>query len=229
MSTQRAGAQQVNLVDPSLLRVPERLSRNTLLSVIGVGALLVSVHATVEQYQLGRQLSSASAGTVPVAAAVAVEASGVDGMAPHLLSMQEQIMRGETLRSALAQGGDLPDNAGGVVNAVIRALPDTMWLTELQVLGDKSVVISGGTLERPALAAFAKKLEANPTLTGTPIAIIQLEPRGGRQDTASSSGQAQPDHGEGQGEPTTEAVKAPTHFAFTLATRLQSSLPGGPR
>lgn len=224
MSTLRLRTQQVNLVDPSLLRVPERLGRNTLLTVLALGVVAVSVHWSVERYEFGRQLSRLTPSTPPV---VAAETTGVEVMPAHLLSMQERIIRGETLRSALAQGGDLPDNAGAILNAVILALPDTMWLTELQVLGDKSVVISGGTLERPALATFSQQLEANPTLTGTPITIVQLEPRSRQQVAPPSAGDALSYGGEPQSDTTADAAKAPAYFAFTLATRTQSTNPGG--
>ncbi len=220
MSPPSTHPQQVNLIDPSLLRKPERLTRNNLLTLMGISTMVVAVHAAMEQVQMAREHSSLASSPVAQGAQAAGVAENTDAstgqqLPPHLLRLQEQVTRGEALRSALAQNGDLPDDAGAVLKAVIEALPPTIWLTELQVLGDKSLLISGGTLERPALATFSKQLEVNPTLKGTPITKVELKPQARLPDNVAADGswpQAV--------ETPTNTLTQPAYFAFTLATRL---------
>ena len=57
----RARSQQINLVDPRLLRVQERLTGTTLLSLMAAGVVLVGLHYAVEKYQLQRQMASLAA------------------------------------------------------------------------------------------------------------------------------------------------------------------------
>lgn len=218
---------QVNLVDPALLRKPERLTRNHLLTMIGISTMAVASHAAVEQAQLSRELGKL-ASSPAAAAAQSTEASSNSLLPPQLLSLQEQVTRGEALRSALAQIGDLPDDAGAVLKAVIDALPPSIWLTELQVLGDKSLLISGGTLERSALATFSKQLEANTTLSGTPITKIEIAPRTKLPDS-NAADSAWPQTVETLSSQANSQANTPTqpaYFAFTLATRLLVSPSG---
>lgn len=211
--TQRARSQQINLVDPSLLRVKEHLTGTTLMRVMGAGITLVGLHYAVEHDQLQRQMD--------LLAARSTEAPSPAPQNPPagLLVKQEQLAREETLREALSRGGDLPRHTGALITSVAQALPDTVWLTELEVLGEKALVISGGTLERPALTTFSRQLEASPALRGTPISVVQMAPR-----SPGGGMEGQGAEGPGNDLPSTEGA---THFAFTLASRATSPAPPG--
>ncbi len=206
----RARSQQINLVDPSLLRVRERLTGTTLLTLMVAGVVLVGLHYAVAKYELQRQMASLAARSPePVP-------TGTETLPAGLMHKQEQLAREETLREALNRGGDLPQNTGALLTSVAQALPDAVWLTELQILGEKALVISGGTLERPALTAFSRQLEASPALHGTPIGVVQLEPRNGSGENTPGGGTGTLDGGSGADLPTAQGA---THFAFTLASR----------
>jgi Tfp pilus assembly protein PilN len=225
-AARRRTPQQINLVDPRLLRVRQRLPGAVLLLVMGIGTTVVGLHYAVEKYQLQRQIASLSARSSAPETATPMAAPG-----PSLLAKQEQLAREEMLREALSQGDDLPSNTGALLNAVVQALPGAVWLTDLQVLGQKSLVITGGTLERPALATFSQQLEASPVLQGTPIGIVQLTPHHGSEEDGSAdygrslvdSGNNGRGGGNGSGNGNGRGAAAPpTHFAFTLASRSQT-------
>lgn len=215
----RPRSQYINLVDAKLLRVRERLSGVVLLSVMAAGVTLVGLHYAVEKYRLQRELTA-----MATQSTLAETATAPVGLPAAFVSKQEQLKREETLREALNQGGDLPGQSGALLSAVAQALPASMWLTDLQVLGAKSLVIAGGSLERPALASFAQRLEASDALKGTPIGIVQFEPRAGRNDASDGSG-ASDDALQGSRD---EAAAAPvvTHFSFILASRAQATANG---
>ncbi|MES2886431.1 MAG: PilN domain-containing protein [Pseudomonadota bacterium] len=211
----RPRSQYINLVDAKLLKVRERLSGVVLLSVMAAGVTLVGLHYAVEKYRLQREVTAmATQSTLDEAATAPV------GLPAAFLSKQEQLKREETLREALNQGGDLPGQSGALLSAVAQALPASMWLTDLQVLGAKTLVIAGGSLERPALASFAQRLEASDALKGTPIGIVQFEPRAGRNDGGDGAGASD----DALQEARDDAAAAPvvTHYSFTLASRTQS-------
>lgn len=162
--------QQINLVDPSLLPARERLTGQTLLIGLAVAGTLVAGHYGVERWRL--QQATVESNRVADEAA-ALESGSVVADNP-LGEMQAQLARGGALLQALSNGGDLPTDAAGLMRQVTQALPDTVWLTELEVNGPRSLQVAGGTLDAPSLAAFSDRLGRTALLKGVPIEVILL-------------------------------------------------------
>lgn len=168
---------QINLVDASLLPRPALINGRAAAAIVGVALVGVAVHGGIESAQLRLALATSPAQAAAVADAASAPAGG-------LVAQTQQLQRNLALRDALAQAHRLPDDSARLLQQVMAALPDTLWLTEIDLRGSQSIRIAGGALDASALAGFSASLARIDALKGTPVLVLQLEPQT-RADAAS--------------------------------------------
>lgn len=186
--------QQINLIDPTLLPPPQRLSPAVLLVLLGVSVAAVMGHFAWEKVSLTRALAAATAGAPaePVAGADAA-AQAPDTTAPDRLAQRE------ALRDLLRQQVAMPEGSAALIADMLRALPEQVWLTELELGAQRSLRLSGGTLDTAGFGLLSTRLTAIAALQGLPLHTVRLQP--------------QPTQG-GDGEP----AAAPQSQLFVLAS-----------
>jgi|CXWL01.1.fsa_nt_gi hypothetical protein len=171
--------QQINLIDAALLPAQQRLTPIALLATLGTAAALLVAHFGWEQMALARALAVATAN-----APVAVEAT--PGAEPDSAPADRQARR-EALRDLLRRQVAVPEGSALLLGEIIRALPDALWLTELEIGTQRSLRISGGAADTAGFGQFTARLTLIPALQGLPITTLRLEPRpleGGAADAA---------------------------------------------
>ena len=168
---------QINLVDASLLPRPALINGRAAAAIVGVALVGVVVHGGIESAQLRLALATSPAQAAAVADSASAPAGG-------LVAQTQQLQRNLALRDALAQAHRLPDDSARLLQQVMAALPDTLWLTEIDLRGSQSIRIAGGALDASALAGFSASLARIDALKGTPVLVLQLEPQT-RADAAS--------------------------------------------
>ncbi|MES2091302.1 MAG: hypothetical protein V4532_15175 [Pseudomonadota bacterium] len=197
---------QINLVDLSLLPAVQHLSTKRVLLVVVVALATLTAHYSYERFQLNKTLAisaSKDAGVDPLAASLNIDAD--------LDRLQKQLMRDELLRDGLSKLTDLPVDNAQMLADVIAALPDSLWLKELEFFGKHGIRIRGGATDPAMLTEFSAKLAKVPALAGLPVQVVKLTP-----EIAASAEKAPTEDGS-----TPTITLAPTYFDFELAT-LQS-------
>lgn len=193
-------SQQINLIDPSLRVVRDWVgARNIIAGGVAI-ALLVGGHWAYEQMTLSRLLKAAAA------AAPAVDPVAGAGD-PQLQEAQRGIERGERLMHAVAGLTDLPRDNAQRVRSLIAAMPDSLWLQELEFSGERGVRIVGGATDAATLTSFAQRLGSLPAFKGTPLHVFRIDPRAAPQRAAAAA----PD------TPSAADQRLP-HYAFALST-----------
>ncbi len=168
--------QQLNLLDPSLLP-PLRLLSGARCLVVAVLALVaVGSHWAFEKSRMTQALRAAGVPAAAPADAAAATAASASAAGDGTLVMQAQLARSEALRELLDHGDSLPPDSAMLLRSVITALPDSAWLTEVDISGARGLRIAGGIVEPRALAAYAQRLAAVPPLRGVPIETLRVEP-----------------------------------------------------
>jgi Tfp pilus assembly protein PilN len=92
-----------------------------------------------------------------------------------LADLRERVAQREALRDLLA-ADQLPQEPAALLRSVIDALPQTLWLTEVEVARERALRIAGGALDAAALNNFATALAQVPALRGVPVHTVRLEP-----------------------------------------------------
>lgn len=193
--------QQINLIDPSLRVVRDWLAGRVIAGTGLALTLVVGAHWGYEQTTLTRLLSSAATTTAPDAAAGAAPASAED---IQLREAQQAIAGSERLMQAVAGLTDLPHDNAQRLRSVIGAMPDTLWLQEVEFDGERGLRIAGGATDAAALTAFAQRLGALPAFRGAPLQVFKVDPRAApeRPDAADAAA----------------ADERAPHYAFVLST-----------
>jgi hypothetical protein len=170
--------QNINLVETRLLPPVQAVSGVRIASLSLVGALGVCGHWGVERAALARAMAAANgAESAEAAPAVDVETG--------LTELRERVAQREALRDLLATD-QLPRDPAALLRAVFDALPPTLWLTEVELARERTLRISGGTLDVAALNPFAERLAAIAALRGVPIQTLRLEPAEANGDAAEA-------------------------------------------
>ncbi len=195
--------QQINLVDATLLPPRPPLDGRAAAGIFGVALLVVAGHFGFESMRLQSALVASGTGTD---AAVGAPADAASAPAAALAAQRQRLQRGEALRDALTQGRSLPDNSARLLQQVMAALPDTLWLTEIDLSGGKTIRIAGGALDASALAGFSGRLAQIDALKGTPIQVLQLEPQAMVESASAED--------EGDAPATRRRVSVPYTFAL---------------
>ncbi|MDP1693095.1 MAG: PilN domain-containing protein [Burkholderiaceae bacterium] len=160
--------QHINLADARLLPPRPALSGALLLALLLAATLGVALHGGIEQRRLARALA---AGAEPLPATDASEPPGAAGAAPEL---QQRIAKRRALLDSLDAAQALLPDAAGSLERLLAALPETLWLTEVELHGAQGLRITGGTLDVAALGTFAERLAQVPALRGMPIETLRL-------------------------------------------------------
>lgn len=201
--------QQLNLIDVQRLAVPVRPTLGTLALVVAVALLGVGAHFNWERSQYQKLMSGSAA--LPEQAPA--EESAPD---PAFDSRSRKVERDELLLAGLARATDLPSNSAGLLGQLTAALPDALWLTEVEFTGRKGLRISGGALDLAGLAVYANRLSDIAALGGVAIQVLTIEPRAAALEGADTDDPGAP-------------ASLPAHHHFVLGSETASASAGGPR
>jgi Tfp pilus assembly protein PilN len=188
--------QHINLLDPRLLPVRHLLSGRRLATLAALGLVLAGTHLAIEQRRLSAAMAAAGLTAEPVDA--------VDETQPDA-SLSARIVQRQALLDMLSKADELPRNSADTLRSVIAALPETVWLTEVDMVGRDGVRIAGGAIDPPSLRTFADRLSRIEPLRGVPIETLRLDP-----DVADDA----------------EAVAAPPRLRFVLASASHTAAEG---
>ncbi len=193
---------QINLVDPGLLPEVQHLSGKRVLLVVSCALALLTAHYSYERVQLSKTMALSTKNDASVDPLLTGATTSSD-----LALLQTQLMRDELLREGLSKLTDLPVGNADMLASVIDALPDSLWLKELEFVGKRGVRIRGGTTNPAGLTEFSAKLSKVAALGGLPVQVVSLAPEL-----------------ENQADAPLDAASAPAkppelnRFAFELAT-----------
>ncbi|KNZ33512.1 MAG: hypothetical protein AD742_06385 [Methylibium sp. NZG] len=190
--------QQLNLIDPRLLTAAARPSAITLVIMLGLAAVAVQAHYGWERLQLKRALAGSS--VEPAAAAPVDDAASQAERA--LQALQRSVERDELLLDGLARASDLPVDSVSQLRQLAAALPQALWLTEVELSGRTGLRIAGGTLDVAALSGYAARLGEIAALKGRALQTLTLVPQ--RPEPANGAA--------------AEADALPPHHLFVLAS-----------
>lgn len=169
----------LNLIDPGLLPVPTRPPVSVLLGVLVLAVGGLGVHYSWERTQFERTL-----------ALPGVTESGLEGEEhadPAHAQRLHRVVRDEALADALSGIIDLPRDSAARLRALTQALPDSLWLTEVELGGRSGLRIAGGTLDSAALAPYVARLGQIDGLQGLPLQVVSMEPH--QPESASLDGE----------------------------------------
>lgn len=159
---------QLNLIDERALPVPARPSVAAVLALALLCGVVGIAHLHWERTQLARSLAQPGADTL---------AGGEEAPAdPAYDARLRLVQRDERLRDVLAGFRDLPLDSAARLQQLAAALPDALWLTDVQLSGSRGVRIAGGALDTAALAAYATRLGQVPAFSGLPMQALSVEP-----------------------------------------------------
>lgn len=168
--------QHINLLEASLLPPAQRLQPALLLALLGTAFTLVLGHYAWERTSLARELASA---TAPASAAdVEPAVSAPDALEGNQLAQREALR--DLLRNSLA----LADGSTELIAEVLQTLPPQVWLTELELGPQRSLRISGGTLDTGAFGLLGAGLTEVAALRGLPLNTVRLTPMPAAAETA---------------------------------------------
>lgn len=205
--------QQINLIDQTALAGRDPLSGINIVIGLGVLALALVGHYSYEQWRWQRVS----------AAAVAAEQSAQAGTAAaeqvnaQLAQLQAQIAADDQLRQAEAALLDPPKDCAARLQALVSAMPATLWLRQVEFAGARDVRIAGSSLRSADVAGYAQALGGQPAFSGLPVRVLSFERREMTQE--------RPD-----GEPA-DADKGPLKWAayeFEVSSLDQKSAGGAP-
>jgi hypothetical protein len=158
--------QHINLITAALLPRPQRLAPKPLLALLGGVALLVLTHFAWERVALTQTLARADS-PPPVVNAEAGASVG-DPV------LRERITRGEALREVLRKQGVVAEGSARILREIFDALPDEVWLTEVELGAERALRIGGGATDGTSFARFAQRLAAVASLQGLPVTTVRL-------------------------------------------------------
>ncbi len=214
--------QQINLLEHSLLPKREWCTGRVIVTVAGLLAAAVGAHYTNESAGIKRLLAAGA----PSPAGTEASADAADPIEMQLRESQARLARGEMLMKALAGLTDLPRDNARRLQALIDAMPDTVWLQEVELVGERGVRIAGGATQAAALAGYAQRLGSTKEFEALPLHVYALTPRdadahdhtaSGASDTHPDAPAAMPDNTPAPRTDTHKATTAP-QYRFVLSS-----------
>ena len=175
-------AQQVNLIDISLRPARQNLPPDALLAAVAVAGLLLTTHFAWEKWALARELAQAVA---PVVAAEAAPDGAAQSQRAARLAQREALRDLMRLQVSVAEG------SATLMGDIIRAMPEDMWLTELEVGASATLRLSGASADSASFSRFTSRLENIAALKSLPLHTVRLEPLV-PEDTAAAQDQTTP-------------------------------------
>lgn len=210
--------QQINLLELSLLPKREWCTGRSIVAVVGLLAGAVGAHYLHESAGIKRLLASAS----PTPGSAGTAAETADPIETQLREGQSRLERGEMLMKAVAGLTDLPRDNAHRLQALIAALPDTVWLQEVEFSGEGGVRIVGGATLSPALAEFSQRLGRTKAFHGLPLHVYALAPRELEVD-------AMPDAAPAEDAKAERAPPPPPLYGFMLSSLDAERVTKGPQ
>jgi MSHA biogenesis protein MshI len=176
-STGTAPSQQINLFDATLLPPRDWCTGRNILVSATLLASGVAAHGAYEGLALNRVLAANASAPAPAHAPTdASPAPTADGIDTTLREAQQQLARDRSLLDAVTGLSDLPLHTARRLDSLIAAMPNSVWLREVEFSGARSVRIVGGALDPAALAGFSQRLGQAPAFGGLPLHVYTLEP-----------------------------------------------------
>ncbi len=161
--------QQINLLDPALL--PQRDWCNGRFILGLAAALLVVVGG---QWGYERQAMAALLATSMPSTAAQADTAALDS---EIAELHGQLAGSEALLRSAGGLAELPTGSAARVQALIDAMPQNLWLDEVEFGVNQRVRISGGVGDAAGLAAFSKRLGEATAYSGLPLRVVALEPQ----------------------------------------------------
>lgn len=161
--------QQINLLDAALL--PQRDWCNGRF-IVGTGALWVALVGGQWVYEK-HALTTLLAVSAPVESAMA-DTPAIDA---EIAELSTQVAGGEALLRTAGGLTALPQESAARVQALIDAMPQNLWLDEVEFGTNQRVRITGGVGDAAGLAAFSQRLGASAAYNGLPLRVVALAPR----------------------------------------------------
>jgi hypothetical protein len=165
--------QQINLLEPSLLPKREWCTGQSIVIGAALLASAVVAHYAHEKMSLQRMLASSS----PAAPTAQASAATGDGIDAQLRDGQLRLARGEMLMKAVGGLIDLPRDNARRLQTLFAAMPETIWLQEVEFSSERNVRIVGGATDSGSLTSFSRRLGATEAFQGLPLHVYSLQPR----------------------------------------------------
>ncbi len=175
--------QQINLIDASALVGHDPLSGLNIMLAVGVSALALVGHYSFEQWRFQRAQAAAAAAEQNAQASNAAAAQ----VSEQLAQLQAQFTADDQLRQAEAALVDPPQDCASRLQALVAAMPASLWLRQVEFAGARNVRIAGSSLRSADVASYAQTLGGQPAFSGLPVRVLSFDRREVTQEPAEGA------------------------------------------
>lgn len=158
--------QSFNLFDRSLLPPPPDWLMLGTLTLAAAGLVGLAAHGVYEKQALAALMA---------APGEPADAAAQDGGDAELRELTERVARRNALRQSYRQSGGSLEQAGALLERITAALPDDMWLAEVELGADRSLRVAGLALQAPSLHGFTARLQQAAGVRGVPLTQFSVE------------------------------------------------------
>lgn len=163
--------QQINLLDPALLPAHDWCNGRF---IVGLGAVLAL--ATLGQWHYEKRALAALVAASTPEEEPEVSTATIDA---EIAALTAQLAGGQALLQVAGGLTELPHDSAARVRSLISAMPQNLWLDEVEFGVNKRVRISGGVGDAAGLATFSQRLGTSTAYSGLPLRVVALEPNDG--------------------------------------------------
>ena len=161
--------QQINLLDPALLPQRDWCNGRFILGLAAALSVVVGGQWGYERQAMAALLAASTPST-----AVQADTAALDS---EIAELHSQLAGSEALLRSAGGLAELPTSSAARVQALIDAMPQNLWLDEVEFGVNQRVRISGGVGDAAGLAAFSKRLGEATAYKGLPLRVVALEPQ----------------------------------------------------
>lgn len=165
--------QQINLIDASALGGRDPLSGLNIVVTLGLAALVMVAHYSYEQWRWQRVTAATTEAEVQAQASSTAATQASD----QLAQLQAQITADDQLRQAEAALLDPPKDCAVRLQALVAAMPASLWLRQVEFAGARNVRIAGSSLRSADVSDYAQALGSKPAFSGLPVRVLTLDRR----------------------------------------------------
>lgn len=196
--------QQINLLDPALLPQRDWCTGRFILGMAAVLAVIVAGQWFYEQQAMARLLARSQA---------ADTGEHLSALDEEIAEMQTQLAHSEALLRTAGGLTELPKDNAARAQALFDAMPQNLWLDEVEFGANQRVRIRGGVSDAAGLATFSQRLGTAAAYSRLPLRVVALAPQEQgpveRRDTPASL--------------TAPALSGPFHFMLASTDNDPSS------